>query len=616
MSLIAELRRRSVFKVGAAYLVVAWIVVQAASIALPAFDAPPGFLRGFILLVMLGFPLALVLAWAFELTPDGVKVDTAGAGRTRILIGSAALVALALGWYFVGQPAYRSGDVADRDPKSIAVLPFVNMSNDPEQEYFSDGIAEELLNRLAQSPELKVAARTSAFQFKGKTLDVAEIARQLKVAHVLEGSVRKQGPRLRITAQLIDARTGFHMWSQTYDRDATDVFAVQDEIAAAIANALESRLNSGSAAVGADAGSAATAKPAPTVDPAAYDEYLQARALVAQRVNGATWRAVQGFERAIAISPDFAAAHSGRGFALTLSAFWAPQPGLTTAQLFAMANTEVGKAIALDPDLAEAYLVRGVLGLGALRIAPARADMDRALALAPGSVDVLNFYGDMLNFLGDLRGAERMKRKAIAVDPLSFIHPANLGQILGQQGRLEESLQMAQRAVTLGKANGARSLHALAIDARLRLGDLDGAAKEIDAFCKDGEDGPLRCISIRAMLHAARGDRAGAAKIVAEIEQRVAKGEVVQLQNLQGDAMFAALHVYATGEPKRAAVELRRSLGEPQWFAYQTLLAMQGAQLPEEISQDPEWLAAWDDPRFAEYIAAWRSNIKAFRAGN
>jgi len=200
MTLLAELQRRKVFKVGAAYLVVAWLAVQAASIAFPTFEAPLWAPRVFILVILLGFPLALVMAWVFDSTPDGVKFDPDVSGSKRVFAAAAVLIALALGWYFQGQPAFRKGEpttpvaaapvaaaapaVASAPEKSIAVLPFVDMSQGHDQEYFSDGIAEELLNRLAQIPELRVAARTSAFQFKGKNLDMADIGRQLPILWV------------------------------------------------------------------------------------------------------------------------------------------------------------------------------------------------------------------------------------------------------------------------------------------------------------------------------------------------------------------------------------------------------------------------------------------------
>jgi hypothetical protein len=200
VSLVRELQRRSVFKVGAAYLVVGWLVIQAASIALPAFDAPPTLLRGFILLVFLGFPLALVLAWAFEMTPDGVKVDARGTGSAGLFAIAGVLAVISLAWFYKGQPSYRMEDPqAQEGPPSIAVLPFANLSSDPEQEFLSDGMTEELLNVLAKNPALKVAARTSVFEFKGKGGDVRAIGKQLGVSHMSRAAsaatARRSGSR-------------------------------------------------------------------------------------------------------------------------------------------------------------------------------------------------------------------------------------------------------------------------------------------------------------------------------------------------------------------------------------------------------------------------------------
>jgi TolB-like protein len=219
MSLIAELKRRKVFKVGAAYLVVAWLAVQAVSIGFPAFDTPPWVLRVFILVAMLGFPIALVFAWVFDRTPDGVKVEVRTRASIGVYLGAAALVALTLGWYFKGQPSYRAGDIPASSGPSVAVLPFANMSGKADEEYFSDGMTEELLNVLAKIPKLNVAARTSVFEFKGKGGDVREIGRKLGVTHIVEGSVRREGGQVRITAQLIRVVDGFHVWSDSYDRE-------------------------------------------------------------------------------------------------------------------------------------------------------------------------------------------------------------------------------------------------------------------------------------------------------------------------------------------------------------------------------------------------------------
>ena len=298
MSVIAELKRRKVFKVGAAYLVVAWLAVQAASIAFPTFEAPLWALRVFILVALLGFPIVLVLTWMIDLTPEGVNLDPDVSGSKRVLAAAALLVVLALGWYFYGQPSFRKGDAATpvaASQNSIAVLPFANMSGKADQEYFSDGMTEELLNVLAKVPQLKVVARTSVFQFKDKGGDVREIGRKLGVSHIVEGSIRRDGPQVRITAQLIRVSDGFHVWSETYDRKLDSVFALQDEIAERIGDALKLSL-------GVDAQVAARA----SIDPEAYDQYLRGRVLLRSRKDLTT--AIGHFRATVAKAPGFGAA--------------------------------------------------------------------------------------------------------------------------------------------------------------------------------------------------------------------------------------------------------------------------------------------------------------------
>ena len=273
MSLFDELTRRNVFRVGIAYAVSAWILLQVADLVLENISAPAWVMQVFMLAIAIGFPLALLFAWAFEMTPEGIKLEknvdrsqsithiTGQKMNRGITIALAIAVVLLLVDKFtpdevgpgsVSPEAVQTTEssverelnpaLAAEDEKSIAVLPFVNMSSDPEQDYFADGISEEILNTLAKVSELKVAGRTSSFAFKGKNEDLLEIGKILRVNHILEGSVRKSGNRVRITAQLIKVNDGFHMWSETWDRELNDIFVIQDEISAAILEQLKTQL--------------------------------------------------------------------------------------------------------------------------------------------------------------------------------------------------------------------------------------------------------------------------------------------------------------------------------------------------------------------------------------
>lgn len=327
-----ELKRRNVVRVGVAYVVVGWLVFQVGEVLFPTFGAPEWVFKSLILLIALGFPFALVFAWAFELTPQGIKkteeVDasesiTPNTGKTlnRITI-VALIVALA---YFVWQdraveekpqpaaaeqPVEASAEVPSPEPedapgpRTIAVLPFVNMSSDEEQEWFADGLTEEILNSLARTPDLLVASRTSSFAFKGSSNDITEIADSLGVAHILEGSVRRSGERLRVTAQLIRASDGFHLWSQTYDRDFADLIDIQEDVAFAIASALETAMDPEALASMVSSGTSSVP---------AFEAYLQGLAYgISTLQTGDAFQflsAREAYERAIEIDPEFAQAH-------------------------------------------------------------------------------------------------------------------------------------------------------------------------------------------------------------------------------------------------------------------------------------------------------------------
>jgi TolB-like protein/Tfp pilus assembly protein PilF len=417
MAFVEELKKRKVARVGLAYLVGAWLGVQVASIALPAFDAPVWVLRVVILLVALGFPLALMLAWAVDLTPEGPRFEPGGTGWKRLLAFSAALGVLAVGWYVFGQPALRAKDVPDAaktahatapPARSIAVLPFVNMSGDPANDYFSDGLAETTLDMLAQVRDLKVIARTSSFAFKGKPDDVRTIGRKLDAANLLEGSVQQAGQTVRITAQLVRTSDGVHLWSHRYDRQLTDVFKIQDEIATEVVKALQLALSKAEAA-------RVTGKR--TDDVGAYQEYLRGVALLPQRRVSEMRQALRHFQRAIELDPKYARAYGQAGVALFLLENYT---GAISAQDKALREQYIATALKLDPALGEAYAARGALCETAGDFDCAVENYKRTTEVAPNYATGWQWYGELAGgLLGDTALARRLLTRARQLDPLS-----------------------------------------------------------------------------------------------------------------------------------------------------------------------------------------------------
>ena len=434
MSLIDELKRRKVFKVGVAYLVVGWLLIQVASTVAPQLNLPEWAPRLVTFAILLGFPIALVLAWVFDVTPEGIKFDAAPVGNKRIVAVAAILVTLAVGWYWKTRPQPVS-DVADA--RSIAVLPFVNMSDDKSNGYFSDGISEEILNVLARMADLHVAARTSSFSFRSQEKEVPTIARELNVRMVLEGSVRKQGDRVRVTAQLIDASNGFHVWSQTYDRDLKDIFAIQDEIANAIAKELQLKLD------GAKAGGAANTD---TTDIAAYELYLKGIALWQARGDKNLHDAIDQFRAALARDPNYAKAWAGLGLTYAILPEWANDLFAET-RISALDAAE--HALALNPDLPEAYAVLGYMAATDFRFATARVMFKRALALAPSYATGYQWAGETLADEGDLDAALVMMRKAVTLDPKSAIVSSVLTTALVGSGHDDEAVALCDSIVAV-----------------------------------------------------------------------------------------------------------------------------------------------------------------------
>ncbi len=433
-SFFEELKRRNVFRVGVAYVVVAWLIIQVIETVSDPLGLPDWTEAFFIVVLLAGLPVILIFSWAFELTPQGLKKTrdvrveesvTAVTGKklnyTIILV-----LVLSLGYFLyerqgLVEQVEQTAAVADASSEvtstegvaSVAVLPFVNMSADPEQEYFSDGISEELLNLLAKIPELRVPARTSSFQFKGQNLDISEVAKQLNVRHVLEGSVRKADVRVRVTAQLIEADTGYHLWSDTYDRELDDIFAIQDEISAAIVDALSDTL-----------GLEASVAPQVTkaANPEAYNAYLLAQHLVQKRTKQDLEAAIPNYERSLALDPEYAPAHAGIGLAwYLLTGSGSTYGDLSLEESLGKAMPHIEKALALDPNLPEALGVMGLTLEARMRHEDALPYYEKALDLNPSLTDVRNWYSNALGDLGrpDEQFAEI--QKAYEIDPLSVL---------------------------------------------------------------------------------------------------------------------------------------------------------------------------------------------------
>ena len=366
MSFLEELKRRNVVRVGVVYLITAWLLAQVADLLLENFNAPDWVIQAILVVLIIGFPLAVVFAWAFELTPEGLKKEKdvdRSQSITRVTgrkLDRAMIVILVVALsYFIWESRVQHQHAeapeqqtatepapAESTAKSIAVLPFVNMSSDPEQEYFSDGISEEILNSLAKVKELKVAGRTSSFAFKGQNQDLRQIGDTLGVEHILEGSVRKSGAQVRITAQLIQVDDGFHLWSETYDRELTDVFAIQDEIANAILAQLK-------AALLEDGQIEVTVARA---DSQAYDLYLLAKQRMYERTGPTIQSAVELLDRAISADPGYAPAYAQRGIATLLLAEGAGTYGdIPREQALSTSKLYLDKALQIDEELAEAW---------------------------------------------------------------------------------------------------------------------------------------------------------------------------------------------------------------------------------------------------------------------
>jgi len=554
-----ELKRRNVVRVGVVYLIAAWLLAQVADLMLQSFHAPDWVIQAILVVLIIGFPLALIFAWAFELTPEGIKLEkdvdrtqsiTRVTGRKldRSII---AILVVALA-YFVWQsekgPASHvqkapehaiaaAGGNASPAPeetsaKSIAVLPFVNMSSDREQDYFSDGISEEILNTLAKVKELKVAGRTSSFAFKGHNEDLRKIGETLGVANILEGSVRKSGDEVRITAQLIQVKDGFHLWSESYDRKLDNVFAIQDEIASAILKQMKATLLQGEA----------KAITATRTDSKAYDLYLLAKQRMYERTRLTIESAAQLLDQAIAEDPDYAPAYAQRGIAALLLSEGS-YGEITRAEAEAQGKLYLDKALQLDPNLAEGWAGMGLYHDDRPGEYPQAIEaLTKALAINPNLIDASNWLQTAYAATGQNLKSMQILEDMVRRDPLYPPGFGNAVTVYNLFGRQEKAWALLEK-IRPFLPNNPQVLQAEAVT-WLSLGRPAKALPLLETALKQQpSDAVMRSWFSWGLLQSGQWERA-----VEEGAERI-KPFVLALLNRPEEALGIARKLAAEGDP-------------------------------------------------------------------
>ena len=557
MSLIAELKRRNVFRVGAAYAIVAWLLVEVASVFLPALRLPEWTLTFLVFLVVAGFPLALIFAWAFDLTPEGIKLESdidraesiTHVTDRKLDFAIIGLLAVAVVYFAVDKFVLQAereqaesttlpdqaAEAVERE-KSIAVLPFANISSDPENAYFTDGIHDEVLAQLSKIRDLKVISRTSVMRYRGEDRPSSpEIAAALGVANLLEGSVRLAGNQVRITTQLIEAESDAHLWTETYDRELTaaNIFSIQSEIAKTVADALQATLSPG------EQEQLATV---PTENLAAYQAYLLGKQFGAKETTAAWLKAMDYFRQAVELDPGFALAHVGLADSYIYQRYFG---GLSPREMLGKAQAATETALELDEKLGEAHSRLGAIRYSRNDREGAEAAFKRALELNPNSASAYYWYGILLTEdLGRPDEGLKLLRKVVELDPLAPFAIVWVGRGLAWLGRFDESLSWYERSVEVdpGVAWGHESIgsHHVRVSGRydrsvvqsrkalsldpdnqdfpaslgmsfLDLGDLTEAKAWIDRAVQMGPENVYPNMAMSLLL-ALRGDEAAALK--------------------------------------------------------------------------------------------------------
>jgi len=631
--LLTELRRRNVFRVAAAYLVVGWLLIQLAALLETSLGLPEWFDAAIIGFLIIGMPIALLLAWAFEMTPEGMKktesVADPGAFKPLgpsdyVLIAGVLVVLGVVGFQTMGQsnaeqtvanaPAAEttidqasSPDASETSvveaetteapisEASIAVLPFADFSQDGDQQYFSDGIAEELLNALAQFPDLRVAARTSAFSFRGDDVDLREVGEALGVAHVLEGSVRQSGDQLRITAQLIRASDGYHLWSQTYERTLTDVFEIQDDIVRELSRVLQVRLGVGGGAGRARLGG---------INPQAYEQYLRGLSLWGNRdTDDNRENAISAFQLATELDPSFADAWAAYGISVMNSALSVHGMDIETATR--VSSNAFSRALEIDPDNARAHA-----GLGWFHtnwqpdLTSALAHSALAIEIAPNAAYAHYARGALLSWTGDYQASARSYRRALSLDPLNNT----------------VALNFADDLMVLGDGNGA----VRAIEQCAECPEIFAEYLRFNALVPSSSEEEIlnALLELIPVLREAMADLPEEARNVevAEFSDQVdlilgieGAGELVRAdidEDIENDEIDFDTVVYFAllGEGDAAANAIYSLYGSEEFSDLTDYLLPGRRGFPETLRRHPRYHEFWELPGMPELAAARRAN--------
>lgn len=659
-SFFSELRRRKVVGVAAAYFVVGWLLIEVASIMFPTFDAPEWTMKVFTFVVILGFPLALVFAWAFEVTPDGIRRERDLPPEHTVsrpaLLGASAVVAIlavsAIAFLLDWQLPGRGKGPADA---SVAVLPFVNLSDEPGTDYFSDGLSEEVLNTLAHIPGLRVPARTSSFAFRDRDEDVRVIGNNLDVSTVLEGSVRRSGQHIRVSTQLIDVRTGYQIWTRTYDRQLADVFVVQTDIARSIADALsvtlghedQNFLQSG------------------TANAAAYEYYLLGRHHLDNELGDWIVNARQAFGQAIAVDPKFARALAGLAdtylvYRETPGSFLQGDSTPFDEGIVA-AERAIDQALQLEPELADPYISRAAVAAARSDFDSEERDLRAAIKLNPSIIRAYLGLGSNLLAQGRPEEAQDAFLKAASLDPLNPKVAASLASLTASMGDYDLAISYPERLLKSGlrspwtfealisvnsayghfveRVHWALELVRLAptraaalaelADAYMELGEFDLA----DLWARRAADlSPVQAFKVRARLYAVRQDMVGLTRLIESAMRRDPPKPDSRLTPAQAVVMaVSGITHYLVSDYGQAATSFARVSAESRtifrrspemplmasnWLARSYLGAGEDDKAAEVLTAATQLAQDWRNRGFGQYPPfLWELSIAQYLSG-